>query len=83
MNTVGEYAFGGCTGIKGELVIPSSIVNIGNGAFSGCIGLNGKLTIEGNEESTTIGSNAFYNCSGIAELELGEGITSIGSSAFR
>ena len=68
-------------GLVGELVIPSSVTEIGANAFYGCSGLTGSLTIP--NSVTTIGVNAFYGCSGLnGSLTIGNSVTSIGSNVF-
>ena len=81
VSSIGEYAFKGCTGLTGGLVIPGNVSSIGQYAFNGCTGLDGKLIIEAGT-AKTIGQYAFQNCSKLTGLELGDGVTSIGESAF-
>ena len=61
-----DYAFYGCTGFIGDLIIPNSVTNIDNSAFDGCSGFNGNLII-GNSV-TTIGNDAFYDCSALTSI---------------
>ena len=65
---INEYAFYNWSnvnpnpnpGLVGDLVIPTSVIEIGNSAFQGCTGLTGVLTIS--ENVTRIGMRGFVNC---------------------
>ncbi len=72
---------------SGDMVIPQTVTtggktytvtSIGYGAFSNCSGLTA-ITIP--DTVKTIGDRAFYS-TGIKNLTIGEGVTSIGASAF-
>ena len=79
--SIGDYAFSGCSGLTGDLIIPEGVTSIGDYAFSGCSGLTGSLTIPAGV--TSIGDSAFSGCSGLTgSLTIPEGVTSIGDSAF-
>ena len=79
--TIKPYAFQGCSGLTGSLVIGDNIRTIDNSAFSGCSGFNGTLTI--GKGVTTIGSSAFTNCSKFTgSLVIPDLVTSIGTGAF-
>ena len=56
---IGDYAFCGCYGFSGELIIPKGVTAIGDYAFEGCSSLE-NVIMWGN--STKIGKNAFANC---------------------
>ncbi len=78
---IGQFAFSGCSGLTGELVIPNSVVYIGSGAFRGCTGLTGELVIPCGV--THIGNSAFSDCSGLTgELIIPSGVTTIESHTF-
>ena len=78
--TIGNYAFGGCSGLSGNLTIPNSVTSIGNYAFQSCNGLS-EVTI-GNSV-TSIGYDAFQNCSGLTgTLTIPNSVTYIDSYAF-
>ena len=67
--------------LKGNLVIPNTVTEIGDNAFYKCSGLTGKLTIPNSVK--TIGNSAFYECTGFdGILEISESVTTIGESAF-
>ena len=81
VTSIGIYAFYGCSGLTGELIIPDSVTKIGEYAFNRCSGLTGELIIP--DSVTTIGDYAFYFCKGLTgELVIPDSVTSIGSGAF-
>ena len=76
-----EYAFRGCEGLLGSLVIPDGVKEIGASAFSGCTGFNGTLTLS--SKLGKIGQYAFYGCTGFTgSLKLPSSLTDIGIAAF-
>ena len=78
---IGDYAFNGCSGLTGDLIIPDSMYSIGNHAFNGCSGLTGDLIIP--DSMYSIGNHAFYGCSGLkGELVIPDLVTTIGEYAF-
>ena len=60
-----KWAFSGCSGLTGELIIPDQITNIGETAFEGCSGIT-SLTIGKSMDS--IGNGAFIYCSSLSSL---------------
>jgi hypothetical protein len=76
--SIGSYAFYGCSGLTGALVLPKGLTanatfSIPEYAFYGCSGLT---RLELAENVTSIGPYAFYGCSGLAgELVLPKGRT--------
>ena len=62
LTSIGGYAFSGCSGLTGSLVIPNSVTTIGDGAFSGCTGL---VSLTFSSSVALISSNAFSRCSGL------------------
>ena len=82
LTSIDDYAFYGCSGLTGDLVIPNAVTMIGNSAFSSCSGFTGNLTI-GNAV-TTIGNAAFSGCSGFTgSLNIGNSVSTIGNYAFQ
>ena len=75
---IGDYAFGGCSGLT-SVTIPNSVTSIGGSAFNSCSGLT-SVTIP--NSVTSIGGSAFYCCSGLTSVTIPNSVTSIGKSAF-
>jgi len=76
VTTFSDYMFSGCTNLH-HLIAP--IYSASNSYFSGLTNLH--LTINGN--GTSIGSSAFYNCSGLTSVTIPSSVTSIGNYAFQ
>ena len=68
--------------IAGHLVIPNdeSIVGIASQGFKDCTQLTG-IVVPGNIKN--INWYAFYGCTALSQIELGEGIESFGEGVFR
>jgi BspA type Leucine rich repeat region (6 copies)/Hint domain len=79
---IGNNVFNTRPGLLGNLTIGASVTSIGNSTFKSCIGLNGTLTFSGPSSLTSIGYEAFYNCSLTGSLAIPGSVTSIGDSAF-
>jgi hypothetical protein len=76
---LGIYAFIGCNGLTGALIIPTSVTNIGYGAFGDCGGLT-ELTLN---NSGIIDLNAFIGCTALTSVDLSAYTgNSIGNGAF-
>ena len=75
--SIGNEAFNHCTGLT-TLTIPSSVTSIGNSAFANTYSLT-SMTIPDNV--VTFGNEVFRN-SGVSDVTLGNGISSIGSNTF-
>ena len=69
-----EYAFLGCTGYVGELVIPSTVASIGGDALNG---FTGTITVKGSVKD--VGERAFQGCTGLTSITVSG---SIGADAF-
>jgi hypothetical protein len=81
VTAIDGWAFSGCTGLTGNLIIPNTVTFIGNGAFSNCSGFTGSLIIP--NSVTTISYRAFYCCYGFTgSLTIGESVSMIGEQAF-
>ena len=70
----------GCSGLSNlkEVLLPSTVIEIGSSAFSGCSSLK-EISAP---NATIIGSHAFYNCSSLTTVSL-PAATEIGEEAFR
>lgn len=81
-NDVSVIADGAFSGSDIQSVsIPYSVISIGKEAFKSTHNL-GKVRFESGSKLTGIGDRAFFGTQGLAEIELPEGVTSIGSEAF-
>ena len=78
LTSIGDDAFSGWSGLKGELVIPRGITVIPGGAFYGC----GVSSVKLSPNTTKICSNAFGNCTNIEEIRLPSTLTRIENGAF-
>ena len=81
VTVIGGYAFSGCQGLTGSLVIPNSVITIGGCAFLNCFGFNGSLII-GNSVQT-IGEEAFVACENLTgSLTISNSVQTICDAAF-
>ncbi len=85
VKVVGQYAFRYCKALT-DIVIPDSVGEIGVSAFSDCTAL--KTVTIGSEQSSvtkqalTIWENAFYQCTALTDVKLGNHVVGIGPFAF-
>lgn len=78
VSAINATAFKGCSSLS-VINIPASLVSIGDYAFS-----NTRITsFLSNEALSTIGNNAFANCTYLRNVYLGHGVTSVGSDVFK
>ena len=93
VTSIGSYAFGGCSGLT-SVTIGNSVTSIGEGAFYRCsrlkniyiTNLTAWCNISGLDELMRDGSstkNLYLNNELITNLVIPDGVTSIGSYAFR
>ena len=61
-----------------DLAIPEGVTRIGNNAFAGC----SLQSVTFPDSLESIGSGAFYTCSGIEEITIPDSVTDIGKGAF-
>ncbi len=78
LQTIGNYAFQGCSYLTDKLDIPAGVTSIGDGAFEGTYYTSVNLPSKLN----TIGHRAFYNLPIKQKIYLPETLTSIGDEAF-
>ncbi|MCL1808755.1 MAG: leucine-rich repeat protein [Clostridiales bacterium] len=82
LQTIGSYAFYGCSYLTGDLIIPDSVTSIGSYAFYNCSGFSGRLQLSAN--LAVISTYAFCGCAYIAgELVIPDNVTNIDNYAFR
>ena len=77
VTSVGEYAFGGCTGLT-SIKIPSNVTSIGEWAFED----TSLRSIKIPSNVTSIGDGTFWGCSGLTSIEIPSSVTNIGDEAF-
>ena len=80
LTSIGEAAFGFCEALT-EITLPASLETLGKNAFSYCDVLT-TLTFADGIALTVIPDYAFNACPITGVLEIPEGVTSIGYSAF-
>ena len=81
METIGEYAFWGCSALDGNISLPDSLKNIELGGFRDCTNLTGPLVLP--EGLQTLGMIAFENCKNLSgTLVIPAGITTIEERTF-
>ena len=78
MDSIGEFAFFNCIGLK-SFEIPNSVKVIGDGAFSYCTNLE---TINMPSGITSIGNYAFAECHQLQGITLNSSLQFIGEAAF-
>lgn len=66
--------------IKGKLIIPDDVTDIGSYAFAECSGLT---SVEIPNSVTSIGSYAFAECNSLMSVEIPDSVTSIADGMFR
>lgn len=79
VETIGDYAFSGCSSIQ-EIILPDTVTTLGTYAFYGCSQLQG-VTLSKN--MTIIPRYAFSDCTSLADFEILNNIQEIHSNAFR
>ena len=77
VTNIGVFAFQNCTNLT-SITIPSSVVVIGGSAFQGCTSLE-EIEIP---DSVVSMEHAFWDCSGLTRVVLGNGLTEIAPYTF-
>lgn len=80
VTAIGANAFNGCTGLTGEMIIPSTVTSIGQSAFNSCAALTSIVIHSGIRE---LQDYTFRYCSGLKSISLSEGLESIGKYVFQ
>ena len=78
VTSIGNSAFSNCTSLTGITIIPNTVTSIGEAAFR----YSGLTTASIGNGVTTIGKEAFQDCSSLATVSIGSGVTTIGNNAF-
>ncbi len=78
VTSIGEYAFIGCTGLKGVNFASTRTTTIGNYAFQGC---NGITSFVIPPHITSIGNGVFNGCLGMTGLVIEESETTLSLGA--
>lgn len=71
VQSIGSYAFSYCSGITGDLVLPSNLKKIDDGAFYSCSNLTGNVTIPSGV--TDIGYYCFFKSDNIKSFSVNTG----------
>ncbi|MBQ8997125.1 MAG: leucine-rich repeat domain-containing protein [Clostridium sp.] len=71
VQTIGNYAFDGCSNFKGDLIIPSSVTSIGNYAFRNCSGFDNDLIL--GKGILSLGTNPFSSTYNIKRIFIATG----------
>ena len=78
---IGERAFRDCSTLKGDVVLPKSIVAIEKEAFMNADGLNGRIYFP--QSLKVISDRAFYGCQSLqGDLIIPDSVETIGDEAF-
>ena len=80
VTSIGDYAFGGCSGLtEVTFATGSKLETIGEAAFSDCFNLT---TVTIPASVTTIGDYAFVRCGSLTTVTIPASVTTIGDYAF-
>jgi hypothetical protein len=78
VESIGQYAFYGCSGLT-SLTIGDSVTSIGSNAFYVCSGLTSVVIPN---SVTSIEYAAFRSCTGLTSVTIGNSVENIGEYAF-
>src|SRR5574344_365941 len=81
VTAIGNSAFVFARQSLTSITIPDSVTSIGEMVFAGCKSLI-SVTFGGDSQLTSIGYDAFGNCSSLTSITIPNNVTSIGNSAF-
>ena len=83
VESIGSYAFYGCTGLT-SIVIPKGVTKIEGGTFCGCTSLESVTLPEGLQSiETDMSYGAFVNCTSLKSIVIPDSVKSIGNYAFQ
>ena len=78
IQSIGDYAFYGCTSIK-SATISNSVKSIGEAAFAGCCEL---VTVDMPNSIESIGKSSFAGCNNLTSITIPYSVSNIGEYAF-
>lgn len=84
---IGDYAFAQCGALKTVTMKNNSPLLVGNGAFMRCTSLKSVVwqsseTLEGNGGLSSLGTNAFANCTSLTSIKLPGVLEYLGTTIF-
>ncbi|MCR4660037.1 MAG: leucine-rich repeat protein [Bacteroidales bacterium] len=84
VTTIEDYAFYGCTGLKGTVVVGENVSKIGSSAYYGCTSITSLLFKATNCRfmGSSMSSTVFGNCTSLTSLDIAQGVTRIPDYAF-
>ncbi len=80
LETIGDYAFRGCSGLMGTLNLPEGLTKIGSYAFQECSGLT-EIYLPSTMKALIPGV-IFTDCTGLQSVTISEGVEVIDRSTF-
>jgi hypothetical protein len=82
LTTINEYAFDGCSALRGRLTIPPLVASLsGSYTFRDCTALE-EFDWPTGAGTPTMGNNTFQGCVSLRSVTLPDGLTTIASSGF-
>ena len=78
LETIGMYAFSGCSALTSPIVLTESIQTIGDSAFEG----SAVTQVNLNVSADYIPAQCFYKCASLTDVQMSDSVTEIGTYAF-
>ena len=79
LQTIGMFAFSGCTNLNNTVTIPANVTRIDTAAFQDCTSITDVVV---NATITNLPGQCFNRCTSLSSVLLSDTITSIGNFAF-